>query len=186
MKRIFLITTALVLAGTIAQAEVTTRALANDYMVQGYDKVEVKRGATQIRVEAIRAGQKVRVVYDIASGAVISNQTSPASQSEQSESGVEVSSGSDDFGADDTGRGSNHAEQHSGGSTADGNDDNHTSGGNDDNRSSNDSQSSGGNDNSGGNDSHGSGGNESHNSGGNDNGNGNDHDGGDRGNDSDD
>jgi hypothetical protein len=96
MKTIML-TTALVIWGGAAMAVVTTDALVSDLQAQGYSWIEVKKGPTQIKVEAVKGTVKVETVYDIATGAVIESETERASAAEQGRTGVEVQTRDRDF-----------------------------------------------------------------------------------------
>jgi hypothetical protein len=148
MNRIFLLTTAMIIAGNIAHAEMSTTAVADDYVAQGYSKVEVQRGQTQIQVEAVRGTEKITVIYDIASGNVLSTQSRLAPLQEQSERGVQIRSGAQDFSqANDNDHGGNDDNQNGNDGDRGGNDDNgNDHGGNDNNQNGNDGD-HGGNDN---------------------------------------
>jgi hypothetical protein len=49
-----------------------------DLQSQGYSHIEIRVGATRIRAEAMRNGEKLETVYDIVSGAVVKRETAPA------------------------------------------------------------------------------------------------------------
>jgi len=61
-------TAAIALTTGAAFAAIDGNALADDYLAQGYTFVEVKVGPTQTKVEAIRDGQKLEVVYNHQAG----------------------------------------------------------------------------------------------------------------------
>ena len=96
MKRIVL-AAALSLGGGAALAAVDTEALVADLQRQGYGWIEVKRGPTQIEVEAVRGTTKIETVYDIATGAVLDRDTDRASTREQARTGVEFRETTRDF-----------------------------------------------------------------------------------------
>lgn len=73
-----------------AQAQVDGHSLANDYLAQGYSWVEVTLRAATVKVEAVSGATQVEVVYDRATGAVLSQETGPARLRDQMRSGVEV------------------------------------------------------------------------------------------------
>ena len=83
--------------GGMALAAVDTDALVADLQRQGYSWIEVKRGPTQIEVEAVRGTNKIETVYDIATGAVLDHETDRASRREQSRTGVKVRDSLRDF-----------------------------------------------------------------------------------------
>ena len=83
--------------GGMALAAVDTDALVADLQQQGYSWIEVKRGPTQIEVEAVRGTKKIETVYDIATGAVLDHETDRASRREQSRTGVKVRDSLRDF-----------------------------------------------------------------------------------------
>lgn len=115
MRKLAIATVALMFSSGLAMAEVSTEALVSDLQSQGFDWIEVKRGPTQIKVEAVRDGVKYDVVYDRETGAVIKSETESAGD-DAGRSGVEVrdrdrdfvsegSASSDDDDSDGKGRG---------------------------------------------------------------------------------
>lgn len=62
------------LAAQSAQA-LTANQLAAQYQNNGYGYIEVRTGVSQIKVEAIKDGQKVEVIYDAATGAILKSET---------------------------------------------------------------------------------------------------------------
>jgi hypothetical protein len=165
MKRTFLLAAAFLLTGQAALA-LTTEQVVNDLRSQGYTRIEVRTGLTQTKVEAIRGTEKLEVVYDRATGAVLKSETDKVDFTDNTAPGVtlrnrnrdfvRVSSG-DDAGSDDgddTTRG-READDDAGGDDSDdrANDDNEDSGnddaGNDDNGSDDSGSDDSGSDNSG-------------------------------------
>lgn len=88
---------ALVMSGGMAFAAVNTEALVSDLQSQGYTFIEVKRGPTQIKVEAVRGTEKVETVYDIATGRVLDQEAEAADADERGRTGVQVRDRSRDF-----------------------------------------------------------------------------------------
>ena len=99
MKRLMLLSTALIFAASMAMAAITADELVAAYQAQGYARIEVKTGPTQIKVEAVTGQTKVEVVYDAATGAILQQETSRASRDDRG-TGVEVTSENHDFLAD--------------------------------------------------------------------------------------
>ncbi len=83
-------TAAIALTTGAAFAAIDGNALADDYLAQGYTFVEVKVGPTQTKVEAIRDGQKLEVVYDNETGAIIKQETERADADDASRTGKQV------------------------------------------------------------------------------------------------
>ncbi|GLS85657.1 hypothetical protein GCM10010873_06300 [Cypionkella aquatica] len=89
-----------------AQAAITTQDVVKTYQDAAYSHIDVKEGPTQIKVEAVKDGVKVEVVYDKASGAEVKRETETTG-STVGGTGVEVSTEDDDF-TDDHGRHHGH------------------------------------------------------------------------------
>jgi hypothetical protein len=133
MKRILLMTAALIVAGTMASAAVTAQSLVSDLSAQGYSRIEVKTGLTQIKVEAIKGTTKVETIYDIASGRILKSETGSVGLFDDTAPGVELSDrnrdflrgGSSDDSNDDNGHhsGDDDSGHHSGGDDHGGDDD---------------------------------------------------------------
>ena len=101
MKRLLLSgATAALLAATAttpAQAQgLTAQTLVDSYLADGFTRVEVDTGPSQIKVEAVKDGQKLEVVYDTASGAILRQEQEPAT-GEYLTPGVEIDTDSRDF-----------------------------------------------------------------------------------------
>ncbi|EKD60029.1 MAG: hypothetical protein ACD_54C00983G0003 [uncultured bacterium] len=99
--RLMMFTAAVTFSATMASAAITANDVVATYQSQGYTYVQVKDGISQIKVEAIKDGVKLEVIYDKASGNVISQETRAVQGSEAGLSGVEVQHSNGDF--DDTG-----------------------------------------------------------------------------------
>ena len=125
MQRFILMTTALAFSATMAMAAVTSTDLVSAYQAQGYTKIEVITGLTQIKVEATQGNSKVEVIYDAATGAILSQQNSRAKAGDHGQ-GVEVSTSPDDFlngSADDNGNNDNGTDDANDDHGGDGSDD---------------------------------------------------------------
>ena len=97
MKRTLMMTAAFVFGGQMAFAAIDPQALADSYIAQGYTYVEVKQGPSQTKLEAVKAGNMVEVVYDNETGGIISQETQAADAEELAQTGVEIKSTDKDF-----------------------------------------------------------------------------------------
>lgn len=91
-----MLTIGLVLAAQGALA-LTATEVASDLQGQGYTRVEIRVGPTQIKAEAVRGTEKVEIIYDAATGAVLKSESEPASSRDMRSSGVSVGASSSDF-----------------------------------------------------------------------------------------
>ena len=96
MKRLMLLSTALIFSAAMSLAAITANDLVTAYQAQGYTRIEVKTGLTQIKVEAVKGNAKVEVIYDAATGAILSEESGRASRDERG-TGVELSTENNDF-----------------------------------------------------------------------------------------
>ena len=99
--KLMMFTAAVAFSATMASAAITANDVVATYQSQGYSYVQVKDGISQIKVEAIKDGVKLEVIYDKASGNVIRQESGAADASEATRSGVEVQQTNRDF--DDNG-----------------------------------------------------------------------------------
>jgi len=120
MKRLMLLSSALILSATMSFAAVTADSLVTAYQAEGYTRIEVKTGLTQIKVEAVKGTTKVEVIYDAATGAILDQETGRAKRKDRG-TGVELSTenrdflnGSDDDSNDDTGSDDDSDDDHAG------------------------------------------------------------------------
>jgi len=149
MKRMFLLTAAMIFAGSVASAAITAQSLVQDLTAQGYSRIEIKTGLTQIKAEAISGSTKFEAIYDIATGKLLKSETGPVDLFDDTAPGVELSDrdrdflrlassdddrsdddssddhgssghGSDDDGDDDHDGGSDHGDDHGGDSDGNG------------------------------------------------------------------
>jgi vacuolar-type H+-ATPase subunit F/Vma7 len=91
-----LLTTALAFSASMATAAISPNDLVTAYQAQGFTKIEVTTGATQTKLEAVKGNAKVEVIYDTATGAILSQETKRVSRRDRG-TVVEVSTSSDDF-----------------------------------------------------------------------------------------
>ena len=88
--RFFSTVAALVLLGGMATAQSSVEGIISDLQSQGFTSFEVKNGATQSKVEAVRGTEQVEIVIDRASGAVLSTEVGVASARDQGRVGISV------------------------------------------------------------------------------------------------
>lgn len=101
MKRILLLTsalaTAMIVAASMASAAITAESVLADLSAQGYSRIEIKTGLTQIKAEAISGTTKLEVIYDIATGQVLKSETGAVGIFDDTTPGVELSDRDRDF-----------------------------------------------------------------------------------------
>ena len=96
-KKLFLMTTsAAVLAGSMALADAFSDAVIANLQSEGFTGIEVKNGISQTKVEAVRGTDKLEVVYDRATGAILKQEWETAEPDDLFE-GVEVRTRFRDF-----------------------------------------------------------------------------------------
>ncbi len=133
MKKLMMLTAAFALSATIAGA-LTSGDVIADLTAQGYTRIEVKTGLTQIKVEAIKGTTKIETIYDLATGAILKSETGPVGAFDDTAPGVEVSVRDRDFidggsGDDDSNDdGDDEGESDDSGHDGDGDDDGDNSG----------------------------------------------------------
>jgi hypothetical protein len=158
MKKL-LLSAAFVCFGSIAMAGIATDQLVASFQSAGYTHIEIKTGVTQMKVEAVSGTTKVEVIYDIATGAIIKQETSTVGALENTAPGVEVKSVGKDFtnsdGSDDSASGDDSSDDNGVDGTDDSNDDNGMDDSNDDHGSDDSSDDSGDDNGNSGSDSHG-------------------------------
>ncbi len=117
----------LMMSATLSNAAITSDDLVAQYQAQGYTRIEIKVGPTLAKVEAIKDGQKVEVLYDLVTGAILKTETEQVQAGDDVSPGVEVRNVSDEKLDDDKGRGRSDGEDDD-----DSNDDNDDDSGDDD------------------------------------------------------
>jgi hypothetical protein len=95
--RLLTYTAAIALTGAAAFAAIDGMKLADDYLAKGYTFVEVKIGPTQTKVEAIKDGRKVEVIYDNATGRIIEQENEAADHDDIGRIGKDVKTVKKDF-----------------------------------------------------------------------------------------
>lgn len=95
------LSTAITLFAGAAFAAIDGSQLADAYLAEGYDFVEVKVGPTQTKVEAIKGGIKVEVIYDNATLAILKREREVADRDDQGRTGSQVRTVNKDFEDDD-------------------------------------------------------------------------------------
>jgi hypothetical protein len=96
MKRLIFLTTAVAFSASMAMAATTSGDLVAAYKAEGYTKIEVTTGRTQIKVEAVKGNSKIEVIYDAATGAILNQESKWAKRSDRG-NGVALATSSDDF-----------------------------------------------------------------------------------------
>jgi hypothetical protein len=95
--RLLSYTAAVMLTPGAAFAAIDGNALADAYLAEGYDFVEVKTGPTQTKVEAIKGATKVEVVYDNASQEILKREQEAADGDDIGRVGKQVRNVNRDF-----------------------------------------------------------------------------------------
>ncbi|SLN64783.1 hypothetical protein PSA7680_03421 [Pseudoruegeria aquimaris] len=85
MKKLLLTGSALLLVGTAAQAESLRDRVVRDLTAQGFQRIEIKRGLTQMKFEATKGNQTVELVYDRFSGDLLKRETEAAEADDRGE-----------------------------------------------------------------------------------------------------
>lgn len=101
MRKLILTTTALVsLSVGFASANALAEKAVQDLQALGYTSIEVEVGPTQLRVEAYQPGTKIEIVQDLATGAVLKQETETLDPTEPDDDytpGVEIEDVAQDF-----------------------------------------------------------------------------------------
>ena len=91
--RLIMTAGAMAMAATTAFSAIDTDALVQQLQDQGFTRIEVKIGMNRVKVEAISGDQKVEVVYDSATGAILKHETSQVEVGGDDTPGVEIKRG---------------------------------------------------------------------------------------------
>ncbi|TNC69837.1 hypothetical protein [Rubellimicrobium roseum] len=98
MTRMFLATTAVMALSTgAALAQSAAEEVIAGLQAQGYTRIEVKEGPTQMKVEAIQGDTKLEYVYDRATGQVLSREVERVDGDDDTAPGVEIDREDEDF-----------------------------------------------------------------------------------------
>lgn len=119
--------TTLLCCTTALRAEITTGAIIDSLGASGYTATEINFGTSTVHAEATNGTQRIEVVYDRATGQVLSQELSGAGHGADDPANHDVGddhgagpndSGSDDSSSDDHGGGSDDSgsDDHGGGS----------------------------------------------------------------------
>ena len=98
-------------------------AITQQFQADGFTRIEVKIGPTQAKVEAIKEGTKVEVIYDLATGDVLKRESEVISADDSSATGVFVRNTVRDFIGTASSGGSNDDDSADDNSGRDGSDD---------------------------------------------------------------
>ena len=97
MKRFaFIATLMMATAVTAAQAEPIADQVVRALTEQGYTRIEVKNRPGEVKVEAIRNGQQLEVVYDAQTGAILKQESRQVRAGDDTTPGVTVRNEDDD------------------------------------------------------------------------------------------
>jgi hypothetical protein len=89
MKFKLLTTTAAVaIAASVAFAQSATDQIVSQLQAQGFTRIEIKQGPTQIKVEAIRGNTKVEYIYDTSTGELIKSEIERVGAGDDTSPGV--------------------------------------------------------------------------------------------------
>ncbi len=104
MKRTTFLAAVFALTAGVALAQSATDAAVAGFQAAGYSRIEVKTGPNQVKIEAIKGAQKVEVIIDRNTGAVLKRETETVGVGENTSPGVFFDSRNDDFtdGSDDS------------------------------------------------------------------------------------
>ena len=98
MKKFLLTTTAVIgLIASAAAATPFTDQVVSGLQAQGFDRIEIVQGTTQLKVEAIRGTTKVEIIYDLATGAVLKQETETVVAGDDTTPGIEIDTEDGDF-----------------------------------------------------------------------------------------
>jgi hypothetical protein len=131
--KLMMFTAALALSTSVAQAAVTADDIWQTYKDAGFSAIEVRETATTVKVEAVKDGVKLELVYDKATGDVIKREQRAVGADGTVVGGTQTGSqdGIDDDQDDDHGSGSDDGEGHDAGDDHGGESGGHDDGGHD-------------------------------------------------------
>ena len=101
MKRMLMMTVAGVFTAAMVHAQDATQSLIDQFRAQGYTHIEVKRGLGQIKIEGYRAGVSREIVVDLATGAIVKDESESAREPIGSPDDIEIKDENRDFLDDD-------------------------------------------------------------------------------------
>lgn len=97
MRKTLTLATAFALSSAAVQADQFTDAVLAKFQARDFDFIEIKEGRTQLKVEAIRGTQKLEVIYDRATGAILKQEQERADADEIGRVGVAFDRRNRDF-----------------------------------------------------------------------------------------
>ncbi len=100
MRLAFLPLAAALVAGP-AGADPFTDAVVKNLRDLGYQYIEIQRGATQLKAEAVRGTEEFEVIYDLATGHILKQERGRADAEYIGRTGLEISARNRDFLGDD-------------------------------------------------------------------------------------
>lgn len=83
--------------GSPAGADPFVDSVVRNFQNLGYDFIEIERGRSQLKAEGVRGTQELTVVYDLATGRIIRQETGRADASYAGRDGLEIRSRDRDF-----------------------------------------------------------------------------------------
>lgn len=104
MKSGYAVIVASMLVGAPAFAEVSTQSIIDDLNAKGFDRIEIERGPTQVKVEASNGSQQLEVIYDRANGQIMKQEMERLRVGEDKGRGTTVRDRNADFMDDDEDR----------------------------------------------------------------------------------
>jgi hypothetical protein len=81
----------------LAQGNPFSAQVIENLQELGYEYIEVKSGPTQLKVEAVRGSDKLEVIYDLATGQILKQETEDAGDDYVGRTGVEFEDEDRDF-----------------------------------------------------------------------------------------
>lgn len=102
MKKTVFSALAIAFSSSMAFGAITTDQLISEYQTNGYSYIEVKSGLSQIKVEAVKDGSRIEVIYDIATGAPIKTSTYSVGTIVTPDPGVRLRNTNRDFSRSDS------------------------------------------------------------------------------------
>jgi hypothetical protein len=86
----FALSASATLLGAAATADPFVDAVVSNLRSLGYEYIEIDRGLTQAKAEAVRGTQKIEVIYDIATGQILKQEYETAGPGYFGRRGVEI------------------------------------------------------------------------------------------------
>ena len=109
--RLLLTTAIFTLSASVVAAQGVAEQVVSQLQAQGFTRIEVKQGPTQVKVEAIRGNTEVEYIYDLSTGQLLSREVGRVDAGDDTRPGIEYDRRDEDFigdnddDDDDSGRG---------------------------------------------------------------------------------